>query len=105
MNRATMHLDDIYLAPKYDLCPGWDHGVGGLWGSMILFDASYGYKFMAGATGVKWSLGPIAELVGIPVYKLDSSKLHEHMPEERMKHNMSDARATRELTIRLLGAM
>lgn len=103
-NELDIYATEVRLAPKYELCPGWDHGVGGFIQGHTLFDTAYGYKDYAEHFGVPWKLADVAKQAGIEVKKHDSANLHLLTLEERKEHNTWDALATRQLTIAHLGA-
>jgi hypothetical protein len=97
------------FAPKYQVLPGSDSGFtftarslvdGGL---ILHFDVAYACKPHAERLGVPWRLKPFAEAIGLDVIELDRTRLHEYTEEERRAYNVSDARATREIILWLLG--
>lgn len=122
------------LAPKYQLPPGYTTGLSCEWtasGSTQLYgvggtaprqhthlDVAYGYKRYADEHNMSWGLKPMAKAHGIAMFdatgkpyedktkpgEVDRNLMHLMSPEERHEYVVSDARATRLLGIRLLGA-
>lgn len=100
------------LRPKYGYLPGHAVGYGGVWERSArrpylvhqMLDVSYAYRETAQRLGVKWSLKPVCEALGIPMIVVDRERMHELTPQERAAYAMSDVNGTRELAIRLLGA-
>lgn len=101
------------LKPKYDYLPGHTTAYSLLWPTDDTpdglvhshLDISFAYKQFAAEQGIKHSLKPVARAASIEMIEVDRSKMHELTPQQRHDYAVSDVRGTRELALRLLGAV
>jgi hypothetical protein len=95
--------------PKYDYLPGWSYGVDAAWRDRTdptvvrhtSYDISFDYKELAARLGVKHSLKPVAQALGIEMIEVDRTRMHELTAQERAAYVFSDVRGTRQLALQL----
>lgn len=101
--RPCALFDDRSITPKYEPQPGYPG-----WGMHPIFDAAgtglhrhvdvaYLWRQRAEATGIAWSLKPVARHLGIGVVEVDRARMGDLSRPERMAYNLSDVFATLEL--------
>lgn len=99
---------DPLIIPKYEPTPGYKGGYAAVWDSdsnpvpHVHLDVAYIYKRYAEATGIPWSLKPVAKELGLEPIKVDAANLHLLSTQEQNEYVASDARVTRELALKRL---
>lgn len=93
------------IVPKYDPTPGHEGGYTSYWGQATHVDVAYLVKADAELRGVKWSLKPYAQSIGLDPVEVDREKMHELTPAQLCEYVASDARVTLEVAKRALGLL
>lgn len=102
-------VTDPGLKPKYEPLPGHAGGYIAVWPSSFPsiphqhLDISGAYKQFAADADVSWSLKPVCKAMGIDMFEIDRTRLHEYTPEEVRAYVLSDCVGTRELALHTLG--
>lgn len=97
------------LVPKYEPLPGHAGGYTATWdirGQQVPhqhLDVAWAYKAKAAELDVSWSLKPVCAALGVPMYEIDRTRLHEYTPAQVAEYCLSDASGTRVLAMKALG--
>lgn len=90
---ATL-VPDPSLVPKYDPLPGHQGAYRIIFARHHHLDIAYHYKDEALASGLRWSLKPIAHHHGIEAIEIDAAEAWRLSVCELLTYNLSDAIAT-----------
>lgn len=80
------------LKAKYDVAGGFEHPQKIRWQGKTLeqFDVSYDFQQYAADNGVKHSLKPVAEHLGVRILDVDRTRLHDYDLETRTAYAAGD---------------
>jgi DNA polymerase elongation subunit (family B) len=88
--------------PKYAPVPGGSPGgYHATWARHQHLDVAFAYAPVADELGVRWSLKPVAEALGIDMISVERDQMEALSESELRDYNVSDVRGTAELAARL----
>lgn len=91
------------IVPKYEPTPGHAGGYSATWGNAKHIDIAYVVRDSAKLRGVKWSLKPYAQSIGLDPVEVDREKMHLLTKAEETRYVASDAKVTHQIAERTLG--
>lgn len=102
VNTSLKLVHNPQIVPKYDPTPGYEGGYSATWGNAVHIDVAYLVKDEAERQGVKWSLKPYAQSIGLDPVEVDRTKMHDLTPAQLREYVASDAIVTLEIARRKL---